>query len=45
MSAKARAINNLYRLGRIDKNGVKQAVEDGLITEKEYALITGEEYI
>ena len=45
MSAKARAIRNLYRLGRIDKAGVKQAVEDGLITELEYKLITGDDYV
>lgn len=45
MGAKARAINNLYRLGRIDKEGVKQAVADGIITETEYKLITGEDYV
>lgn len=44
MSAKARAIRNLYRLGRIDKAGVRQAVADGIITEAEYKLITGEDY-
>lgn len=44
MSAKARAIRNLYRLGRVDKSGVKQAVVDGIVTETEFKLITGEDY-
>lgn len=44
MSAKAKAIRTLYRANRITLDGVKQAVVDGLITEEEYKLITGEQY-
>ena len=42
MSAKAKAIKTLYRAKRIDIDGVRQAVTDGIITETEYTLITGE---
>ena len=44
MSARAKAIRTLYRAKRITKDGVKQAVMDGIITESEYAEITGEAY-
>lgn len=44
MSIKAKAINTLYRAKRITIEGVKQAVADGIITEFEYAQITGEQY-
>lgn len=44
MSAKAKAIRTLYRAKRIDIDGVKKAVVDGLITEAEYKEITGKEY-
>ena len=44
MSAKAKAIRTLYRAKRITIEGVRQAVEDGLITAEEYAKITGKEY-
>lgn len=44
MSAKAKAIRTLYRMKRITIEGVRQAVEDGLITAEEYREITGEEY-
>lgn len=44
MSAKAKAIRTLYRAKRITLDGVKQSVADGLITEEEYKLITGEQY-
>lgn len=44
MSIKAKAIRTLYRAKRITIEGVRQAVEDGLITAEEYAKITGEEY-
>lgn len=44
MSARAKAINTLYRAKRITLDGVKQAVADGIITEFEYAQITGETY-
>ena len=44
MSARAKAINTLYRAKRITLDGVKQAVWEGIITEFEYAQITGEQY-
>ena len=44
MTAKAKAIKTLYRAKRITIDGVKQAVIDGVITEKEYTEITGEAY-
>lgn len=44
MSARAKAIRTLYRAKRIDLEGVKRAVADGLITADEYKTITGEDY-
>lgn len=44
MSIRAKAVRTLYRAKRIDLNGVKQAVTEGIVTEAEYKLITGEEY-
>lgn len=44
LSAKAKAIQTLYRLGRIDINGVLDAVAANVITETEYYQITGFEY-
>ena len=44
MSARAKAINTLYRAKRITIEGVKMAVTDGLITEAEYKEIAGEDY-
>lgn len=40
-----KAIQNLYKRGRLDKNGVADAVVKGLITAEEYQAITGEVYI
>lgn len=44
MSAKAKAIRTLYRAKRIDLDGVRKAVADGIITKDEYKEITGEKY-
>lgn len=44
MSAKAKAVRNLYRAKRITIDGVKQAVVNKIITEAEYKTITGEAY-
>lgn len=44
MSAKAKAMANLYRRGKVTKEGMKHAVTDGVITEAEYEEITGEAY-
>lgn len=41
MGAKAKAIKTLYRAKRITLDGVKQAVESGIITKEEYAEIVG----
>ena len=39
MSAKAKAIRTLYRAKRITIGGVRQAMEDGIISESEYQMI------
>lgn len=44
MSIKAKAINTLYRAKRITVEGVKQAVDGGLITKEEYEVIIGRPY-
>ena len=44
MSARAKAMANLYRRNKVTKDGLKQAVEDGVITAAEDAEITGEAY-
>ena len=44
MSVKAKAIRTLYNTKRITLDGVKKAVIDGIITEKEYEEITKEIY-
>lgn len=44
MTIKARAIRTLYRAKRITIDGVRQAVEDGIVTADEFATITGEAY-
>lgn len=44
MSARAKAMATLYRHNKVTKDGLKQAVEDGVITAAEYAEITGEAY-
>ena len=44
MSARAKAVQTLYRAKRIGIDGVKKAVTDGIITTKEYKTITGEDY-
>lgn len=44
MSARAKALQNLYRRGKVTKDGLRNAVRDGIITEDEYAEITGEAY-
>ena len=44
MSARAKAMATLYRRNKVTKDGLKQAVEDGVITAAEYTEITGEAY-
>lgn len=44
MSARAKALVNLYRRNKITKDGLKKAVEDGVITAEEYKEITNETY-
>lgn len=44
MSAKAKAIRTLYRANRINIDGVKQAVADGIITVAEYEAIVGKQF-
>ena len=35
------ALSNLYRRGRVTADGLRNAVEDGVITAAEYQEITG----
>lgn len=44
MSAKAKALANLYHRNRVAKDGLKKAVVDSVITAEEYKTITDEEY-
>ena len=38
-------IKRLYESGRINKNGVRNAVLNRLITPEQYKTITGEDYV
>lgn len=42
MSARAKALMNLYRRHKITIEGLQQAVADGVITQEEYIMIVGE---
>ena len=44
MSARARALQNLYKRGKVTLEGLHKAVEDGTITAEEYEIITGIPY-
>lgn len=44
MSARAKALQNLYKRGRVGIDGLRKAVEDGVITAEEFTIITGIEY-
>lgn len=37
-------LKRLYESGKLSKDGLKTAVEKGLITSDEYAKIVGEQY-
>lgn len=41
MSKKAKAFLTLYRMGRVTKEALRKAVNDGVLTEEEYSLIVG----
>lgn len=41
MSAKAKALEMLYRRKKITEKALKKAVSDGIITESEYNAIVG----
>ena len=45
MSARAKAMASLYRRNKVTKEGLKQAVVDGVLTAAEYQEITGEAYL
>lgn len=45
MSARAKAMANLYRRQKVTKEGLRQAVVDGVLTAAEYQEITGEAYL
>lgn len=42
MNARAKALANLYRRNKVTKDGLRQAVSDGVITPAEYQEITDE---
>lgn len=44
MSERAKALASLYRRNKVTKNGLKQAVIDGVMTAGEYEQITEEAY-
>ena len=44
MSARAKAMANLYRRGKVTADGLKQAVLDGVITAEQYQEITDKAY-
>ena len=44
MSKKAKAMNNLYRMGRLTIAALAKAVQDGIITAAEYKMICGSDY-
>lgn len=41
MSARARAMQNLYLRKRVTIEGLRKAVKDGVITVEEFTAITG----
>lgn len=43
MSSKAKILAELYRRHKVTKEGLRQAVLDGVITEEEYIEIVGYE--
>lgn len=45
MSARAKAMASLYRRKKVTKEGLQQAVVDGVITAAEYQEMTGEAYL
>ena len=45
MSNMARAMEVLYRTGRVNLNGMHRAVLAGVITAEDYKEITGQEYV
>lgn len=44
MSKRAKTLADLYRRGKVTKEGLQKAVKDGTITPEEYKEITGEDY-
>ena len=41
MSKRANAFLTLYKMGRVTEAALRKAVDDGLLTEEEFAQITG----
>lgn len=44
MSSKAKAMRTLYRMGKVDEDGLRQAVAENVITPDEFKEITGKDY-
>lgn len=44
MSSRAKILANLYKRGKVTKEGLQKAVQEKVITFAEYFEITGEKY-
>ncbi len=42
MSKRAKAFWNLYKMGRVTEENLRDAVDKGLLTDEEFSLIVGE---
>ena len=45
MSSRAKILQQLYKKGKVTKEGLHQAVLDGVITVEEYEIIVGEPFV
>lgn len=45
MSARAKALQTLYKRGKVTIEGLRKAVVDGVITPEEFKLIAGTDYV
>ena len=43
MSAKAKALQTLYRRGKVTVEGLRKAMHDGVITTDEFLIIVGDD--
>lgn len=45
MSSRAKILQQLYKKGKVTKEGLRKAVIDEVITPEEYEIIVGEPFI